>query len=73
MFLPRDLSISLMTSRDLTTADAAGEIRFDPDGGSSGGRISIQAGSNIWWIGVDWLSGRILLARKNRLIFLSCV
>jgi general secretion pathway protein H len=59
--LPRDVRLSLLTGRDLITSGSRGRIRFDPDGGSSGGRVSVQGGGQLWWIGVDWLSGRVSL------------
>jgi len=42
---------------------AAGDraISFTPDGGSSGGRIVLRGGERQIAIGVDWLTGRILV------------
>jgi len=64
--LPGSLSFSLLTSQDQVASESAGRIRFDPDGGSSGGRISIAGGGRAWWVGIDWLSGRISLEEKPR-------
>ncbi len=36
-------------------------IRFTPDGGSSGGRIILQSGTRHVAIGVDWLTGRVVM------------
>ena len=57
--LPRDIKLALLTGRDQLVSDRKGRIRFDPDGGSSGGRISIHGGGQLWTVGVDWLSGRV--------------
>ena len=57
--LPGDVKLALMTGRDQLISDDRGRIRFDPDGGSSGGRISILGAGQLWTVGVDWLSGRI--------------
>jgi general secretion pathway protein H len=57
--LPGDLGLELLTSRDQVGTSSVGRIRFDPDGGSSGGRVSVMGGGRSWWIGVDWLSGRV--------------
>ena len=58
--LSDDLRLALLTSRELlTTTGNFGTIRFDPDGGSSGGRVTIEGGGVTWWVGVDWLSGRV--------------
>jgi general secretion pathway protein H len=42
---------------------AAGDraISFTPDGGSSGGRIVLRDGDRQIAIGVDWLTGRVLV------------
>ena len=40
-----------------------GEIRFGPDGGSSGGQIELADGPLRMRIDVDWLTGRIAVAR----------
>jgi general secretion pathway protein H len=36
-------------------------ISFSPDGGSSGGRIVLRGGEREVAIGVDWLTGRVLV------------
>lgn len=64
--LTNDLSLSLMTSRDQVVSTAEGRIRFDPDGSSSGGRVTVAGGERTWWIGIDWLSGRVSVAEKSR-------
>lgn len=57
--LPPDIKLALMTGQDQVVSENRGRIRFDPDGASSGGRVSIQGGGQLWMIGVDWLSGRV--------------
>jgi general secretion pathway protein H len=57
--LPSDIKLALMTGRDQVVSENRGRIRFDPDGGSSGGRVSILGGGQLWMVGVDWLSGRV--------------
>jgi general secretion pathway protein H len=64
--LPRDLSVALLTSRNQMVSDSVGAVRFDPDGGSTGGRVAIAGGDNTWWVGVDWLSGRVSVVQKPR-------
>jgi general secretion pathway protein H len=39
--------------------DRVGAIRFYPDGGSNGGRVTLAAGERKFEIDVDWLTGRI--------------
>jgi general secretion pathway protein H len=57
--LPADVKLALMTGQDQVVSEKRGRIRFDPDGASSGGRVSIQGGGQVWTVGVDWLSGRV--------------
>ena len=57
--LPSDIKLALMTSREQVLTGSKGRIRFDPDGSSSGGRVSISGGKQFWIVGVDWLSGRV--------------
>ena len=64
--VPGTLNLSLLTSQDQVVSESAGRIRFDPDGGSSGGRISIAGGGVVWWVGIDWLSGRVSIEEKPR-------
>jgi len=57
--LPSDVRLGLMTGREQAASADRGRIRFDPDGSSSGGRVSINGGGQSWRVGVDWLSGRV--------------
>ena len=47
--------------RDVTQ----GDIRFNPDGSSTGGRISVADGARSIAVGVDWLSGRVSVADEK--------
>lgn len=40
-------------------------IDFSPDGGSSGGSITIHMGSRHMTIGVDWLTGRVEMSQRE--------
>jgi general secretion pathway protein H len=37
-------------------------VRFDPDGGASGGRIDLRAGARTVAVAVNWLTGRVSIA-----------
>jgi general secretion pathway protein H len=63
--LPTDIRLALLTGRDQVVSDSKGIIRFDPDGGSSGGRVSILGGGQLWMVGVDWLSGRVSVVHAS--------
>jgi general secretion pathway protein H len=62
--LPGDLQLGLLTSTDQVDSKSVGRVRFDPDGGATGGRITIAGGDRIWWVGVDWLTGRVSVDEK---------
>jgi general secretion pathway protein H len=62
--LPGDLRLAVLAGRDQMAGDSVARIRFDPDGGSTGGRVAIAGGDRTWWVGVDWLTGRVSIAEK---------
>jgi general secretion pathway protein H len=57
--LPKDAEIKLFTAQSDIVNDATGAIRFFPDGGSNGGRITVASGDRKFDIDVDWLTGRV--------------
>lgn len=60
--LPAQLKIALLTVRGEQRGSTIGDIRFNPDGSSTGGRISIGDGTRSIDVGIDWLSGRVSIA-----------
>jgi general secretion pathway protein H len=60
--LPADLSIELLTISGEARKAGEGDIRFNPDGSSTGGRISLVDGRCKVAVGVDWLTGRVSVA-----------
>jgi len=40
-------------------------IDFTPDGGSSGGEVTLRMGARQMVIGVDWLTGRVTLSERG--------
>ena len=60
--LPADLSIELLTISGEVRSAGEGDIRFNPDGSSTGGRISLIDGQRRIGVGVDWLTGRVSIA-----------
>jgi general secretion pathway protein H len=57
--LPPSLKVELLTLASERYATTAGEIRFNPDGSSTGGRVTIGDGARTVAVGVDWLNGRV--------------
>ena len=60
--LPANLSLELLTIAGENREAAVGDIRFHPDGSSTGGRISLADRQRRMAVGVDWLTGRISVA-----------
>ena len=60
--LSPNLSIELLTIAGEARAAGAGDIRFNPDGSSTGGRISLAEAGRRIAVGVDWLTGRVSVA-----------
>jgi len=59
--LPKQMDMKLFTAqRDIVDAKT-GAIRFYPDGGSNGGRVTIGSGERKYEIDVDWLTGRVAI------------
>jgi general secretion pathway protein H len=59
--LPKDAGVKLFTAQNDLVSDRVGAIRFYPDGGSNGGRITIAAGERKYEVDVDWLTGRVAI------------
>ena len=60
--LPANIVLELLTITGENRGPGVGDIRFHPDGSSTGGRISLAAGQQHVAVGVDWLTGRISIA-----------
>lgn len=59
--LPKRVELKLFTAQnDLVDANT-GSIRFFPDGGSNGGRITVASGTRKFDVDVDWLTGRVTI------------
>ncbi|WP_442965165.1 pilus assembly FimT family protein [Pseudomonas sp. JDS28PS106] len=52
--LPEHLRITLNTAADLGAS-----VEFYPDGGSSGGNLTVQGASKRWRIDIAWLTGNV--------------
>jgi general secretion pathway protein H len=59
--LPRDVELKLYTAQKDLVDESVGAIRFFPDGGSNGGRITVASGERKYEVDVDWLTGRIAI------------
>lgn len=61
--LGSSLDVQIFSARDLGAGKNISQIRFAPDGSSSGGEIKISNGKNMYRIVVEWLSGKVELSR----------
>lgn len=56
---PRQTTLVLLTAETEQVDLAAGNIRFFPDGSSTGGKITLSHGGRESVVAVDWLTGRV--------------
>jgi general secretion pathway protein H len=59
--LPDRAELKLFTAQNDLVNENVGSIRFFPDGGSNGGRITIASGTRKFDVDVDWLTGRVAI------------
>ena len=59
--LPTGIDLKLFTAQRDLVSDNVGAIRFYPDGGSNGGRVTLAAGERKYDVDVDWLTGRVVI------------
>jgi len=59
--LSSQIDIKLFTAQYDIVNDNIGGIRFYPDGGSNGGRITLASGERKFDVDVDWLTGRVAI------------
>jgi general secretion pathway protein H len=60
--LPPALTIELLTVAGERRTAVESAIRFNPDGSSTGGRVTIGDAVRKFAVGVDWLTGRVSIA-----------
>jgi general secretion pathway protein H len=56
------VGLGLDTARSELVDDARGQIRFFPDGSSTGGRIRLTMQADQAQVTVDWLTGQVAIA-----------
>jgi general secretion pathway protein H len=57
--LPKKLDYALFTADSEVSQEKIGNIRFFPDGSSTGGRITVSVGETHQTVDVDWVTGRV--------------
>ena len=59
--LPKDMQLSMLTAAQEQVGEGVAQIRFFPDGSSTGGNIELSRGEALWRIDVSWLTGEVRL------------
>jgi general secretion pathway protein H len=59
------LRVEILTIANERQSERVADIRFNPDGSSTGGRIVLADGHRSIDIGVDWLTGRVSIANGS--------
>lgn len=60
--LPAGVELQLTAAEAELLDDERGAIRFFPDGSSTGGRVVLSRDGRGYQVGVNWLTGRVLIA-----------
>jgi general secretion pathway protein H len=60
--IPGELRMELLTIANERQSERIADIRFNPDGSSTGGRIVLVDDHRHIDVGVDWLTGRVSIA-----------
>jgi general secretion pathway protein H len=63
--LPEGMEVMLTTARSELTSEAAGGIRFFPDGGSTGGHVELIVNGREYRVDVAWLTGEATLTKPD--------
>src|SRR5690242_2470242 len=59
--MPEGIELKLYTAQRDLVNEQLGAVRFFPDGGSNGGRITVAAGDRKYDVDIDWLTGRVAI------------
>ncbi|WP_349025815.1 GspH/FimT family pseudopilin [Methyloglobulus sp.] len=62
--IPDTIALTVVTAQEELNGKGLANIRFFPDGSSSGGRIKLEMNSAIWQIDINWLTGQVELESK---------
>lgn len=57
--LPSAMELSMETAAREQIDEGVGQIRFFPDGSSTGGNIELRRGESMWRIDIGWLTGEV--------------
>lgn len=59
--LPKSVGVKLFTAQSELINGTTGAVRFFPDGGSTGGRITLSARDRNYDVDINWLTGQVVI------------
>jgi len=62
--IPDAIDLTVVTAQTELTDEGTANIRFFPDGSSTGGKVKLGLGSIEWKININWLTGQIELENE---------
>lgn len=62
--IPEKISVTVVTAQEELNGKGLANIRFFPDGSSTGGRVKLERDGINWQIDINWLTGQIDLENK---------
>lgn len=63
--LPENLALHLYTAQSELLDQATGNVRFFPDGSSTGGAITVSGPKLAYRVNVDWLTGGVAIVEQD--------
>jgi general secretion pathway protein H len=63
--LPASVRLGLFTAEAELSGEGQGNIRYYPDGSSTGGRVSLEATGKRRLVDVNWLTGAVVIREEN--------
>ena len=60
---PEGIEVSMVTAQSELLSDQVGGIRFFPDGGSTGGQVTVHVKKRQYEINIAWLTGEARMSR----------
>jgi general secretion pathway protein H len=57
--IPDGIDVTVVTAQTELTGEGSANIRFFPDGSSTGGRVTLERGQTVWKIDINWLTGQV--------------
>lgn len=59
--LPKSVAVQLFTAQSELVNGNTGSVRFFPDGGSTGGRITVTSHDRKYDVDINWLTGQVAI------------